>query len=160
MKYAISQIKGKESYRIDDSSTLADAGIMCGDILSLTSEGIASPQWDTPSSAQPRAYVQFSNGELFKLNTHGETRLGRWSPNNDVDIDLTRFDTKKLVSRLHARIERRADGNYYLIDNHSTNGTHLNEKRLAIDTPHVLRTGDKIAFGTLQSGVQITFVIK
>ncbi len=48
------------------------------------------------------------------------------------------------VSQLHARVFRR-DGDIYVEDLGSTNGTYLNKKK--VTAPVVVRKGDKIQFG-------------
>lgn len=48
------------------------------------------------------------------------------------------------VSQLHARVFRR-DGDIYVEDLGSTNGTYLNKKK--VSAPVVVRKGDKIQFG-------------
>ncbi len=65
-----------------------------------------------------------------------ESRIGRES----CDIQLA--DGR--ISRLHALVERR-DGQYYLRDNGSTNGTHLNGRQVVEEQRLV--DGDKIIMG-------------
>lgn len=48
------------------------------------------------------------------------------------------------VSQLHARIFRR-DGDIFVEDLGSTNGTYINDKK--VTTPATLRKGDKVKFG-------------
>ena len=49
------------------------------------------------------------------------------------------------ISRRHARITRRSDGAFEVVDEHSRNGTFVNGDRL--ETPRVLRTGDELKIG-------------
>jgi pSer/pThr/pTyr-binding forkhead associated (FHA) protein len=48
------------------------------------------------------------------------------------------------VSQLHARVFRR-DGDLYVEDLGSTNGTYLNRKK--VTAPVAIRKGDKVQFG-------------
>jgi hypothetical protein len=50
------------------------------------------------------------------------------------------------ISRRHARITRADDGGFVVQDEHSRNGTYVNDAR--IDTPHALRTGDELKIGS------------
>lgn len=68
--------------------------------------------------------------------------VGRDS-SNDIVIP------KEAVSSLHATIEYR-NGNFYLEDNRSTNGTLLNEKRMDESKPMRLKSGDKITFAVYE----------
>lgn len=54
--------------------------------------------------------------------------------------------TGKSVSRIHARISRE-DGNYYLEDMNSTNGTYLNGEQLEYRQKQELAARDRITFG-------------
>lgn len=54
--------------------------------------------------------------------------------------------TGKSVSRIHARISRE-DGNYYLEDMNSTNGTYLNGEQLEYRQKQKLAAGDRVMFG-------------
>ncbi len=56
--------------------------------------------------------------------------------------------TSSVISRYHAKIERIEDA-YYLTDLNSTNGTFLNGKRVAVEEPNLLVSGDKIAFANI-----------
>lgn len=59
---------------------------------------------------------------------------------DDCDIRLTDHS----VSRKHAQIESATDG-YYVSDQHSTNGTFVNDKQL--DSPWLLQDGDYLRVG-------------
>ena len=71
--------------------------------------------------------------------------LGR---NPDCDLVLN----AKYISRVHARIERKGDDEYVLIDQGSTNGTFVNGRRVA--GSQTLASGDHIAL----ADVSITFL--
>lgn len=65
------------------------------------------------------------------------------------DLDLTPYGAmEKGVSRIHAAIEHNEDV-ITIVDMGSSNGTHLNGQRLAVDNPRVLRDGDEVRFGKL-----------
>lgn len=85
----------------------------------------------------------------FPLNTSGEINIGRIDPHRGIrpEIDLSRFDMAARVSRRHARIIAR-DGEFYIEDLGSSNGTVLNGRtRLAPQTPVRLNPGDTIRIG-------------
>jgi pSer/pThr/pTyr-binding forkhead associated (FHA) protein len=63
----------------------------------------------------------------------------------DADCDLAIADMT--VSRLHARLERTADG-WLLSDLESTNGTRVNGWRVRGQIP--VRAGDLVSFGSLE----------
>jgi pSer/pThr/pTyr-binding forkhead associated (FHA) protein len=60
------------------------------------------------------------------------------------------------VSRRHAEIRRMPDGSYVVRDLHSSNGTLVNNVKLAPDADRPLRPSDKIAFGDTQWEVAST----
>ncbi len=68
--------------------------------------------------------------------------IGRDS-SNDIVIP------KEAISSLHATIEFK-NGNFYLEDNRSTNGTLLNDKRMGESIPVRLKSGDKITFAVYE----------
>lgn len=70
---------------------------------------------------------------------HGNTwKLGRTSENNIVL-------PSEWVSRQHALVQRAENGEYYLFDRGSRNGTFLN--RIRVTVPVALNNGDRISFG-------------
>jgi serine/threonine-protein kinase len=86
----------------------------------------------------------------------GVTKLGRLSEQlgSDIDIDLTPFDLRRIISRHHASVEFSA-GYYFLADDNSHNGTWLNGRKLSPGERNQLADGDTIKFGSLQPhGVQ------
>ena len=78
----------------------------------------------------------------------GGTRLGRSHENTVRFADLG-------VSRRHASIVADAQGEVWLTDLESTNGTYLNDGRVAPHVPHRLHDGDRVRLG---SSVVVKFV--
>ncbi len=74
------------------------------------------------------------------------TLIGRRGGAQPVDLDIAFYDPEGYVSRNHARIiaEQRR---YYVVDLNSSNGTFVNEERLAPQTPRLLRDGDQVRMG-------------
>lgn len=71
-----------------------------------------------------------------------EVTLGR-SSTNDIVFDPILDGS---VSRKHAILQCRGQGRWDLIDNESTQGTYLNNKRV-VGGPHPLRPGDMVTLG-------------
>jgi len=89
-----------------------------------------------------------SAGKQFLLSA-AESQIGRWDADGGVfpDVDLDSDDPEAKVSRRHARISLR-DGEYFLEDLGSTNGTFINRgKRLAAGARQPLTDGDEIIVG-------------
>jgi FHA domain len=89
-----------------------------------------------------------SVGEVFKL-TNEESFIGRWDADNGIfpDVDLDAHDPEAKVSRKHARIVF-LNGDYYVEDLGSTNGTFINRgRRLLPGNREALKNGDEIIVG-------------
>jgi len=83
--------------------------------------------------------IPHSDGEQdVRLENGNAWRLGRAA---DSQIVLP----SELVSRQHALVQRMANGEYFLLDLGSRNGTFLNGTRVTIPVP--LNDGDRISFG-------------
>ena len=88
-------------------------------------------------------------GKEFALEWSGETQIGRWDPDGGAfpEVDLTADDPEAKISRKHARIYVQ-DGEYYLEDLGSLNGTYVNRgPRLLPGSPQVLKLDDEIVMG-------------
>lgn len=84
-------------------------------------------------------------------------QLGRFDlgTSEEGEVDLTPYGAQdRGVSRIHAQIHLE-DGNVFITDLGSTNGTYISSNRLEPNTPAVLRKGDELLLGRL--GVQILF---
>jgi hypothetical protein len=92
-------------------------------------------------------------GEALRL-TQRVTKLGR----NAAQVDMAFFaDTNSTVSSLHCNITR-YQGDYYLTDNGSTNGTLVNNSKLSPNEPVLLTDGDEIVLGDVRlKGVKLQF---
>ncbi len=89
-----------------------------------------------------------SAGKEFPLNDD-ESYIGRWDADSGIfpDVDLDADDPEAKVSRRHARITRR-NGQYFVEDLGSTNGTFINRgRRLLPGDRQPLNDGDEIIIG-------------
>ena len=75
-----------------------------------------------------------------------EAQIGRWDADGGIfpDVDLDTDDPEAKVSRRHARITL-SNGQYFLEDLGSTNGTMVNGQRVSAVA---LNPGDMIQLGT------------
>src|SRR5262249_58047184 len=76
--------------------------------------------------------------------------IGRSSPSNVPDIDLTNLDPDRTVSRRHARLELRGS-RATVEDFASTNGTYVNDKRMPVGVRWRLRVGDRLRLGRIEA---------
>ncbi len=104
------------------------------------------------SAAKPHARLVIekgrSSGKQFMLSDV-EAQIGRWDADGGVfpDVDLDTDDPEAKVSRRHARIML-SDGQYFLEDLGSTNGTFINRgRRLPPGQRQALCDGDEIIVG-------------
>ena len=118
------------------------------DTLALSSEEYARAYKGGDADAYfvplPHPKVQVQAADL-RLNMPGRARvisIGRQE-------GLTLLLAHSSVSRLHAEITC-ADGEYLLSDKGSSNGTFVNARPLAPDSPYTLRHHDRVRFGDVQ----------
>ena len=101
-----------------------------------SSAALPAVAYVAPAFAEPSLEVA---GRWLRLDAH-VTKLGR-DPSLAVVVD----DPK--VSRVHAQIERTADGDY-VRDLDSMNRTWINDQAQPLSTPYRLKDGDVIRLGT------------
>jgi pSer/pThr/pTyr-binding forkhead associated (FHA) protein len=121
-------------------------------------EETPQPETPAPTTGVPTLTLRFPNGSSYPV-TAEITNIGRsdvaqgWHP----ELDLIPFGGGAPdlgVSRHQARIQRE-NGTYSIIDVGSTNGTFVNGKALAYNTPVELHDGDALAFGAFTVSVSI-----
>jgi FHA domain len=74
------------------------------------------------------------------------TLIGRTSKKRNLHPEIA-CDWDGAVSHRHAKIELDPDGNAFLVDVGSTNGTMLNGQLISANTPVKLKDGDRISLG-------------
>ncbi len=82
--------------------------------------------------------------------------IGRTSEPEELypDLDLSFYDPDGHVSRRHAQVTREGDG-YLITDLGSSNGTTVNNVKLAANQPHPLRNGDRVKVGKVVLQLQL-----
>lgn len=117
----------------------------CGASLDSAAPQEASEPPETPTG-YARLIVQDYDVE-FILDKDVIT-IGRQSPADGIfpDIDLTDVDDEAYISRRHARILRKDDG-FIFEDMGSSNGSFINNVRIAQGVQQFLNDGDVIRLG-------------
>lgn len=98
-----------------------------------------SPEPAAPADVPPGPRLVGKNGQVYAL-TETTTSFGRRTTNHFV------LTGDPYVSGAHAHIVF-AGGGFTLIDLGSTNGTKVNNKKLAANTPAPIRDGDEVVLG-------------
>ncbi len=92
-----------------------------------------------------------SSRKRIRFELQNEIRIGRGDADTGQlpELNLSEFDAVSHgISREHALLQLTSQG-IALIDLGSTNGTYLNNYRLAADLPYLLMNGDEVMFGDL-----------
>jgi len=88
------------------------------------------------------AYIRINHqGEAGEISCKSVLTIGR-----DRNSDIVLPDLH--ASRNHSMIRRLGQGDYYLIDSGSSNGSFVNQQR--ISTPYLLKDGDFITMGRVE----------
>jgi pSer/pThr/pTyr-binding forkhead associated (FHA) protein len=96
-----------------------------------------------PDETTPRAAYECSTEIIL---TNQVTQIGRSSKKRNLHPEIA-CDWDGAVSHRHAKIELDPDGNAFLVDVGSTNGTMLNGQLISANTPVKLKDGDRISLG-------------
>lgn len=97
------------------------------------------------------AYSQEAGREISYQFDQQRIVIGR-SAGADIRLPF------RTVSEVHATI-RLEGGDYFVIDNNSTNGTRVNGERLIPDRPKALRNGDEIEVGVCLMSISTRIVV-
>jgi len=129
----------KFSAKITDSPI--DCSLIPDDGIAIYAAGVSKP-----------AYLRFDKDLIFG-------RKGKESA-EDALLDLSEWGGYQAgISRRHAMIRKREDG-YEIIDLASTNGSWLNNERLAPNEPVPLASGSQLRFGHMRLLVVFSLVSK
>ncbi|NOH10213.1 MAG: FHA domain-containing protein [Chloroflexi bacterium] len=96
-----------------------------------------------------KAYLQVNRNDFITMRDSDMYDVGRLDPGNDwlPAVDLTPYGGETGgVSRQHGRFLYR-DGQFSVEDMGSTNGTFVNDKKIAARKKFKVNTGDRIRFG-------------
>jgi hypothetical protein len=118
----------------------------------LSGEGSEEPTVKKPGGGSFKSLLlAMDDGGSVELPLSKEVILGRLDPGRAIfpDVDLTSQDgMDKGVSRRHARITLR-EGQVFIEDLNSLNGTFLNATRLVPELPYPVKDRDQIQLGKL-----------
>jgi hypothetical protein len=98
---------------------------------------------ETAEESTPHAAYESSTEIILKA---GVTQIGRTSQKRNLHPEIA-CDWDDAVSHRHAKIELAPDGDAFLVDLGSTNGTMLNGALVSANTPIKLKDGDRISLG-------------
>jgi hypothetical protein len=122
----------------------------------LGDTGVSGPVMPEPDGAcdteRGAEHLVHDSGEVFYLCADSETSIGRSDPVTAIHphIDLTPVDTRRSISRRHAKIHRRA-GKFFLVEEIGTvNGTFVGDERLETGVPQELTDGIPVRLGLVR----------
>lgn len=149
--FTLAEVDFSGKHDLPQNATLADAGILHGYILELTSQRLKEAR-PVPLGG---ASLVTEEGRRISLNG-AYTLIGRKDVKHNIlpDLDLTDLDSSKITSRRHACIEF-GQKCYVISDLGSSNGTWVNGERLPLKESRTLTDGDEIVFG--RNGVKVVF---
>ena len=136
------------------NSTFEELGIYHGSILFLMPDNREEITNIPVSTARFIA----ESGQVFYISNKAVVGRNDSKQGIFVEIDLSRMvSDPKIISRRHAQVEEK-NGQFYITDLGSTNGTRINNKLMSKNSPQILRNNDNLEFG--RNGVKMVFTIK
>ncbi|MFN8467826.1 MAG: FHA domain-containing protein [Caldilineaceae bacterium] len=138
----------------------------CGAALSTPAPAAAKPVTTSGAGPAPagaagaraaRAQILIGNGQSVDLVGKSSYLIGREDQVSGIypDVDTTRSEGDAAgVSRRHAEIVQQSD-QWFLQDLNSTNGTFINNQRVAPHSRQALQSGDQIRLGKWAATFQV-----
>ncbi len=172
-------LETEEGEKLPENRSLKDAGVGSSDLIFLSHRDPGSgvekaiageagaPEAgtkpdvsanDAAAAAHARDILQQPHlagprGLVFLLSRLPVT-IGRSGKGGSPDIDLAEWDSKMIISRRHAVIEKAKDG-LAIKPEKTTNGTFINGVEVSAGESRILRDGDRINFGF--KGLELIF---
>ncbi len=140
----------KLSHRLREKQDAEDRATRFAEEVLSEQEEAPAPQ---PEPAVTAYLVVASTGDHFSLCQKPQTTIGRFDRATGLapDVDFTKVDTERTLSRRHAKIYRKEDGFYLCEDVRTGNGTFLNEERIETSKWMKLSDGDAVRFGLVKT---------
>ena len=117
------------------------AGARAALSVPLPSAGVTGPR-----------LIHAETATIFALPDRGEALVGRADPRTKFhpDVELSKVDSQRSLSRRHARITRPGGGFAVVEEPRVANGTFVNGRRLAPGVAAPLAEGDEVCFGLIR----------
>lgn len=129
-------------------------------ILENLAGAAVAPEQSVESSTRMKEsthrLVDVGTGTAFHFAHGSETTIGRADPVTGIqpDIDLTKVDDDRSVSRRHAKIILQEENQYALLEEVGTlNGTFVNDEKIQTGVPYPIKSGDRVRVGLVQMKV-------
>ena len=123
----------------------------------VTATGAGSAAFATTLPHTVRVQILIANGQSVELAGKSSYLIGREDQVSGIypDVDTTRSDGDTSgVSRRHAEIVQQSD-QWFMQDLNSTNGTYINNQRVAPLSRQPLHSGDQIRLGKWTATFQV-----
>ena len=115
-------------------------------VLSAPEMEILATPVSTQLQSTPHQLLHLQTNTSVEISPHLQVvHIGKPNDQTPPDLDVSGFPCAEVVSRIHANL-RLQEGNYYIEDVGSANGTYINHNILPKGNRHLLRSGDRIGF--------------
>lgn len=121
------------------------------DTLGVRSSTATTSKEETGNPVPQGCYLFTEDGKEFELKRK-EVIIGRSAPTDNTwmpDIDVSKMEKSKTVSRFHCRLFIGEDGGYWIMDMGSFNGTWVNGKKLESKEAVPVKDEDQFNVGAI-----------